>query len=585
MELLQYRDILSGGKTDMQISMVVPPEGVEYPNGYAPMDIGIEILIDRTGQKGPATLMPTILGSKIRKRLWLPDLPRTSGVAPIVGADKLDYYHPNRKPQAYASMIAALEEFDEVPELKWILDWMRSKKPFELESQIAQLSKADAIKVEGGRIVWRLCNCEYDYIHELPSIQKAHAAKILEQALSGSVGDLQGPLPKVHSKKLAAPLLGCNDEMFCAWGQGEKIVLNMPAETALIATQRYTQLLEAKGHHIRLGEARYWVWGALPEMANISTATKDMALFFGSEGADLDPIQALQDVIIQLHTGAKRLAKLPNDLKIACGYIGLGGSGIGRVAIGQISEKAALELLNNLLTFHQRQRRYISKSSPYWIFGSLTVAEGSSKSAIAKANEQIFEAMLEGKLPPTTITKAIVQRLKIEGVPNILNKKSNREWNQIAYLAWVAPGYVGETNTTMRPETTQENLLAWHIGRIFANCRAMAYHYAARAGEPGSDWKNPMDAYRQTLFSAPAQGFAQIMAKVSPYLAAKPDKAIWFHKSLEELGEECPGKTPPNRWTDEQAFFLALGISQVESKRFGKKTDVDQDQHLIEASN
>jgi hypothetical protein len=555
----------------MQINLVVPPEGIDRPYGYTPMDIGIEILIGSDGQIGSAWLMPTEIDDKTRKRLWLPDLPRTSGIAPIVGADKLDYYHPSRKPKAYAAMVQALGLFQNVPELRWILSWMRSERPHELEAQIAQRPKAEAIKIEGGRIVWRLVGRE-SYIHDLPSIQQAHAAKTLEQALAGSDHELLGPLPKVHSKRLAAPLLGCNDEMFCAWGQGEKTGLNILAETALAATQRYTQLLEARGHHIRLDEGRYWVWGALPEMAKITPVTNNLALLFGPDRGNQDPVKLLQDLTTQVHTGAKSIGKLPRDLKIACGYIGLGGSGIGRAAIGQMTEKSTLELLTNLLTFHQRQRRFIVSSSPYWVFGQLTVAEGSSKKAIAKANEQLFEAMIGGRPPSSNVTNAIVHRLKIEGVPNLLNQKTSREWAQIAYLCWVAPKFVAGKKKIMKPEISPDNLFAWHVGRVFAACKTMSYYYAARAEKPAKEWKDPMDAFRQTLFSSPAQGFAQIMAKVTPYLTANRDKAFWFHKTLKDLGEDCPGVTPPKRWTDEQAFFLALGISQIEASRPPKKS-------------
>jgi hypothetical protein len=555
----------------MQISLIAPPEGIEQPCGYAPMDIGIEILIGPSGQIGPAILMPTELDGKTRRRVWLPDLPRTSGVAAILGSDKLDYYHPTRKPSAYAAMLDLLAQFQDNAELQWIVGWMQSESPLELGNQISQQSAADLIKLEGSRIVWRLI--EGGYIHDLPAIQNAHEARTLSLALAGGSGELMGPLPKIHSKRLATPLLGCNDAMFCAWGQGEKEVLNVSAEMALVATRRYSQLLESKGHHIRLGDGKYWIWGALPEMAAISEATKNMAMFFGSEGADLDPVQALLDLINQVQSGAKNIGKVPENIKIACGYIGLGGSGIGRAAIGQMTELSTLSLLTNLLTYHQRQRRYVVRSTPYWVFGSLAVAEGSSKGAIAKSNEQIFEAMISGGVPPAAITDSIVQRLKIEGIPNSLSKKSNRQWAQLAYLAWLAPTFAKVTNNIMKPETTPENLLAWHVGRIFAACKSAAYYYAERGGKPSDDWKNPMDAYRQTLFSSPAQGFTQIVSKVIPYLTARPDKAIWYDRALTELGEDCPNKTPPKRWTDEQAFFLALGISQVEVARTTKKAE------------
>jgi hypothetical protein len=557
----------------MQISLVVPPGGVEQPYGYTPMDVGIEILIGPNGQIGPPGLRPMEIDDKTRKRFWLPDIPRTSGIAPIIGSDKLDYYHPTRKPEAAAAMVAALQQHcAEIPELQWVLNWMQSDNPFDLERAIAQLPKADADELAGGRIVWRIDHNQVLYIHDLPALQSAHAARTLERAIAGGEGDLLGPLPKVHTKKLAAPLLGCNDEMFRSWGQSEKQALNISAQTAMVATQRYTQLLEAEGHHIRLGSDRYWVWGALPEMAQVSEATQHMAAFFGSTGADLDPVQALQDLIKEVKTGAKSIGKLPQELKIACGYVGIGGSGKGRVAIGQMTEQSVLEILTNLLTYHQRQRRYVTRSTPYWVFGGLTVAEGSSKSAIAKANQQIFAAMIEGHGPPAAITTAVIHRLKVEGVPNFQAQKSHREWGQLTYLSWIAPD-LKQDDQSMKPDTTPENLLAWHVGRVFAACKTMAYHYAARSGAPAADWKNPLDAYRQTLFSSPAQGFAQIMAKVSPYLTARSDKAPWYHKTLAELGQDCPSAVPPKRWTDEQAFFLALGISQVAAAQRTAKSD------------
>jgi CRISPR-associated protein (Cas_Csd1) len=549
----------------MQINLIASPEGMESLYGYTPMDVAIEILIGPNGQIGSATLLPTEIDSETRQRFWLPDIPRTSGIAPIVGADKLDYYHPTRKPDASAAMAEILKQrSSEVPELQWILDWMNSDSPLELELEIAKRPKSDITVLESGRIVWRLVNGQY--IHDLPKIQSSHVAQTLERAMGDGDGDLLGTLPRIHSKKLATPLLGCNDGLFRSWGQSLKMALNIPAEEAVIATQRYTELLEAKGHNIWLGGGRYWVWGALPEMALASAETKAMAAFFGSDGDDLDPVGYLQNLIESVRKGAKSLGKLPEKLKIACGYIGIGGSGKGRAAIGQMTERSAIEFLTKLQLYHQRQRRYLTISKPYWVFGALTIAEGGSKSAIAKANEQIFEAMINGYLPPQAITNSIIHRLKIEGVPNSRQKKTNREWAQIAYLGWLAPDFI-EGDKRMKPDTTPDNLLAWHVGRVFASCKAMSYHYAARSVAPGIDWKDPLDAYRQTLFSSPAQGFPQIMAKVSPYLSARPDKAGWFHKTLAELAEDCPNASPPKRWTDEQAFFLAIGISQFEEAK------------------
>ena len=558
----------------MQINLVVPPGGTaaDPPYGYTPMDVGIEITLYPNGMSF-VELKPTEIDDKTRKRMWLPDIPRTSGIAPIVGSDKLDYYHPTRKPAAYAATIEILEQnCQEIPELQLILDWMRSDSPVKLEQTIAAQPKADATALESGRIVWRLESGTY--IHDLPTVKSAHGAKTLARA--GGDGDLIGTLPRIHTKKLATPLFGCNDEMFRSWGQSDKQPLNLSAKSATIATQRYTQLLETKGHHIRVGSERYWVWGALPEMAAVSTANEGMAAYLArSESADIDPVTELNQIISEINTGAKSAGKVPQDLKIACGYIGIGGSGKGRAAIGQMTEQSTIELLNHLLTYHQKQRRHITRSTPYWVFGFLAGAEGSSKKAAEKANEQIFEAMMGGYLPPQAITKAIVHRLKIEGVPNVRMKKSSREWAQIAYLAWNAPDYI-EHNEIMKPDTTPDNLLAWHVGRVFAACKTIAYHYAARSGEPAKDWKNPLDAYRQTLFSSPAQGFAQVMAKVSPYLAARPDKAFWYHKTLAELGEDCPNLAPPKRWTDEQAFFFALGISEMEKKTTNSDDGTDK---------
>jgi len=555
----------------MQINSIVSPFGTEPdpPYGYAPMDVSIEILICAKGQIGAAELKPMEIDDKTRKRRWLPDLPRTSGIAPIIGSDKLDYYHPTRKPEAAAAMVVALtQRLDAVPELQWIIDWMQSDRPFELDRQIFELPATDATALVGGRIVWR--TIDDGYIHDFSKIKSAHAEQTLKRA--GGDGDLMGTLPKIHSKKLATPLMGCADDMFRSWGQTEKQALNISAKSAVIATQRYTQLLEARGHQIRVGSDRYWVWGALPAMAEIDEATKQMAKYFGSDGADLDPVTALEDLIKQVNTGAKSVGKLPETLKIACGYIGIGGSGKGRAAIGQMAEQCTLELLSNLLSYHHKQRRYINRSTPFWVFGLLTVAEGSSKKAIDKANEQIFEAMIGGHSPPATITAAIIHRLKIEGVPNVRAKKSSREWTQTAYLTWIAPNFI-EHGNFMKPEAISlDNLLAWHVGRVFAACKTIAYHYAARGGAPADNWKNPLDAYRQILFSSPAQGFSQVLAKVSPYLEVRRDKAGWYDQALAELGEDCPGMCPPKRWTDEQAFFFALGISEMAQAKFAAKS-------------
>jgi CRISPR-associated protein (Cas_Csd1) len=553
----------------MQINSIVSPEGFESLYGYTPMDVAIEILIGPEGQIGSATLFPLESDGKTRCRRWLPDIPRTSGIAPIFGADKLDYYHPTRRPEAFAAMAEGLKQHSStIPELQWTLDWMNSDKPLELEQEISKRPKADITVLESGRIIWRLIDGQY--IHDLPKAQLLHVAQTLARA--GGDGGLLGVLPRIHSKKLATPLLACNDDLFLSWGQVKETPLNIPAKEAVIATQRYTELLEAKGHSIRLGNDHYWVWGALPEMALASQETKDMAVFFGSDGDELDPVGYLQDLTESIRKGAKSFGKPPESLKIACGYIGIGGSGKGRAAIGQMTERSAIELLEKLQLYHYRQRRFVTRSSPYWVFGSLTIADGGSKSAIAKSNEQIFEAMINGYLPPPAITNSIVHRLKIEGVPNFRQKKTNRERSQTAYLAWLAPDFI-EGNHRMKPDTTPDNLLAWHVGRVFAACKTISYYYAAKNGTPATDWKNPIDAYRQTLFSSPSQGFAQIMAKVSPYLFARPDKSHWFHKALSEMAEDCPSDAPPRRWTDEQAFFLALGISQLGQAKHADDTE------------
>ena len=553
----------------MQINQISAPSDfkTDPPYGYTPMDVAVEIRISERGQIGDFVLKPLEIDDKTRKRCWLPDLPRSSNIAPIVGADKLDYYHPTRKPAYYQAMTEALTALlADVPQLQWILDWMRSDKPLELEAKA----------IDGGRIIWR--TLDDGYIHDLPKIRSAHAAQTLVRA--GGGGDLLGALPRIHTKKLAVPLFGCNDDMFRSWGQSEKQALNVPAEVATIATLRYAQLLEAKGHHIRISSDRYWVWGALPEMAQLSEANAGMEAFFGSvEAADLDPVEALENLVEEVETGSRRIGKVPEDPKIACGYIGIGGSGKGRAAIGQMSEVQTIEFLDRLLKYHRQQRRYITRSSPYWVFGFLTVAEGSSKKAVEKANEQIFEAMIRGEHPPAAITAAIVQRMKIEGVPNIKGQKLNREWSQLSYLAWCAPEFIEiNINGKMKPQTTIDNLFAWHVGRVFAACKKMSYFYAHPHQEKTEtesnnsqnneekkklSWKDPIDAYRQILFSSPSQGFAQIVAKVSPYLAARTDRRFVYDKTLADLGADCPGMAPPRRWTDEQVFFLALGMSEM----------------------
>jgi hypothetical protein len=562
----------------MQINEIVLPESIDsdIPYGYTPMDVAIEIEIGSNGQIGDARLKPMEIDNKTRMRRWLPDNARTSGEKPILGADKLDYYHPLRQPQTYEAMLGLLDRHvREIPELQGIADWMKSDAPLKLAAQIENYpSKGDIKTLETGRIIWLMPDGEY--IHNLPKVKLAHAESTRQRAIgNGKDGFLRGSLNKIHTKRLAAPLFNCNDDMFCSWGQTANMPLNVSVEDALKATQTYTQLLETPGHHIRIDEQRYWVWGPLAEMAQISKASQDVAGFFSSaQAAESDPVQIIQDLIEEVTKGSKHIGKLPASLKIACGYIGIGGSGIGRTAIGQMSERSILELLTNLLTYHQQQRRYIYRSTPFWVFGSLTIAEGSSKKAAAKANEQIFEAMLDGRKPSPAITKAIVHRLQIEGVPNIRQKKSSRAWAQTAYLAWVAPDFI-KGNGYMKPDHSPENLLAWHVGRVFGACKDIAYQYAARGEKPKDDWKNPIDGYRQLLFSSPAQGFTQIMNKVSPYLAACPSKAYWYHKAVAELGADCPSQVPPKHWTDEQSFFLALGISQMAIERPSAKTDGD----------
>jgi CRISPR-associated protein (Cas_Csd1) len=569
----------------MQINSVISPQKEEIPYGYTPMDVAVEI--DLAGGGSQYRIMPLEVDNKTRLRMWLPDLPRTSGVAPIMGSDKLDYYHPQRKPNNYEAMIDLLEANRvEIPELEKVLEWMRSDRPLQLEAEILNRPKTELLSLAGGRIVWRLDSTRY--LHELPEIQKAHVAKTMSKALGGNSGGaaLAGPLPRVHSKKLAAPLLGCNDEMFCAWGQDEKAALNISAVDALQASQRYTELLEAKGHSISMGDGLYWIWGASRAMVEISEAVQEMARFMGT--GDEDPIAALQDLIAKIYKGAKSTGKIPEDLNMFCGYIGMGGSGEGRLAVGQMTPRSTVKFLQNLLYYHERQQRYMNISKPFWVFGALTTAEGSSKRAIAKANKQIFEAMTGGRLPPSAITNSVIHRLKIEGVPSFGITKTNRQWVQLSYLAWLAPDFIQNENN-MKPVTTPENLLAWHVGRVFAACKDIAYAYAhadrstkdtkdeENKSTADKDYRNPIDAYRQILFSAPAQGFVQITAKVSPYLAARPDKAFFYHRVVSELAEDCPNVSPPKRWTEEEAFFLALGMSQFEialrSDRAKKKAE------------
>jgi hypothetical protein len=539
----------------MQLSKIVSPDGVERPWGYTPMSAAIEIMIGPNGQIGDAEV---VADTTTRKRYWLPDLPRTSGIAPILGSDKLDYYHPTRKPKAYVAMLELLEQSG-IIELKWVADWMRSDCPIALSQQWAEQSKAVQDSIEGGRIVWRLA--DGSYIHELQAVKDMVHQQTLERVIAGSGGALMGVLPKVHNRQLAAPLYGCNNEMFKSWGRLESAPMEIDAIEALTATRRYTEMLSTPGHHLRIGD-KYWVWGALPELA-ASGADKAIASFFSLDNlTGQDPVQIIKDLIARVTAGAKSIKAPPENLKIACGYVGLGGSGVGRVAIGQMTETSVMELLHNLGKYHADQLRYLSISKPFWTFGGLTVAEGSSKAAIAKANQQIFAAMIGGKSPPQVVTTAVLRRMQVEGVPNMRGKKSNRQWSQLAYLAWIAPTFNPDT---MKPDTTLDNLLAWHTGRVFANCQYLAYKYAARSKNPGNDWRNPIDNYRQRMFSAPAQCLPQVLAKISGYLGALRDKQYWHKKLMTEMGDDCPGMAPPDRWTSSQAYFFALGMSDLGS--------------------
>ncbi|OUC12904.1 MAG: hypothetical protein B0A82_20070 [Alkalinema sp. CACIAM 70d] len=539
-------------------SDLVLPDGADAPYDYAPMGVAIEIMIGPHGQIGDV-----LIDSRRTTRRWLPDLPRTSGIAPILGSDKLDYYHPTRKPKNYEAMLNLLAQYPDIEPLQWIAVWMQSDAPIALDRALKDYSKTDLAAIESGRIVWRLA--DGGYIHDLPAVQAIVNQGALERVIQTGDGRLRGTLPKAHNRNLPAPLFGCNTPMFRSWGQSDE-ELEVDAIGALQQTRYYTAALEAKSHHLHIADGRYWVW-----LSQTDTAAAGLGDVFDLDamiGAN-DPIEVISGLIEQVNNGAKFIKSLPEKLSIVGGYIGMGGSGVGRVAIGQMTEYSLLSLLQNLMQYHQQQLRHVPYSKPFWAFAPLIAAEGVSSGALARAKQQLFEAMLYGQLPPKTVTRAIVQRLQVEGVPRRgAANRTNREWGQLAYLAWLAPDVIATksiTGDTMpKPNTTPDNLFAWHVGRVFANCRALAYNYAARGGtKPGNDWRNPMDSYRQRLFSAPAQALPQILAKVSAYLGALPAKQYGHKVTLQEMSNDCPGMVPPQRWNDEQAYFLALGMSEL----------------------
>lgn len=539
-------------------SDLVLPDGADAPYDYTPMGVAIEIMIGPDGQIGDVLIDP-----RRENRRWLPDLPRTSGIAPILGSDKLDYYHPNRKPKNYAAMLELLAQYPDIEPLQWIAAWMQSNAPLALDTGLKEYSTKDRNSIESGRIVWRLA--DGGYVHDLPTVQAIIHQSAIERATQKGDGRLRGPLPKAHNRNLPAPLFGCSTPMFRAWGQSDD-ELEIDATDALQQTRYYTAALEAKPHHLRIGDGRYWVWLAQTDTAAAGLGDLfDLNVLIGAT----DPVQVISELIKKVNDGAKSIKSVPEKLSIVGGYIGMGGSGVGRAAIGQMTEYSLLALLQNLVHYHRRQLRYGTYSKPFWAFAPLIAAEGVSSGALARAKRQLFEAMLNGQPPPKTVTCAIVQRLKVEGVPRrSATKTTSREWSQLAYLAWLAPDSIS-TQSIMgdampRPDTTPENLLAWHVGRVFANCQALAYNYAARSGtKPGNDWRNPMDGYRQRLFSAPAQALPQILAKVSAYLGALRTKQYGHKLTLQEMSNDCSGMAPPQRWNDEQAYFLALGMSEL----------------------
>lgn len=519
----------------MRVSDLPSIFGHELPLGYTVMSPVMEIAVGKEGQIGEVLIYP----AKEKPRLWMPNISRSSDVTPILGADKLDYYHPTIKTKCYDAMLELLKGCN-IPEADFIVAWMLSDAPIKLKSAFSELPKADHDALSSGRIVWQVGD---DYFHNLPTVKAFIEKATLDKAIGD--GGLSGVLPQIHTVRLQAPLYGCNTDMFRSWGQSGD--LGLDARSALIETQRYTEMLEHPKHNIRIG-GRYWLWGATAE-------AKDYAESIGLLDLATNPStkERLQNLVVSTTKGAKGDLPVPVDPKILAGWIGMGGSGKGRAAIGQMSEISLIKLLQNISDYHSKQLRYLDYSLPYWQLARLVVAEGSSKAAIDKASTAIFNVMINGGNPPLSITKAVIARMEIEGVPNILGKKSNRQWAQLTYLSWISPDF-----ENMKPVTTPDNLLAWHVGKVFAECKSLSFNY--KKPEKGSDWKDPIDGYRQVLFSNPSRGFSRLMQKICAY---RSSNGFFVDKALQALNEDCSGLDIPDRWSDTQKQYLAIGMSEI----------------------
>jgi CRISPR-associated protein (Cas_Csd1) len=582
-----------------------PPEGSEDTAGYTPANIAIEITIGPKGQIGEPIFLPKMGDDKTTLRLWVPAFQRSGrNYVANMGVDKLEYYVELKKKEEdkdpektsdekeeaspIKATIAALRKYAvEVPELGWIADWMASPSAKTLKDTVLGWSKSGEKKtLETGKIIWRINYTDATYLHEIPAFKALIQRLTIERAL-GTNGDdgLNGTLPKIHSTQLDAPVMGCNDSMFRSWGQTDDQSLAVTAIDALNLNHRYTQLLEQSSHHIRLAtgkDSKYWVWGALPEVMKLPKAhsllNRLLVIEDSKQADEADAVKHLQNLLQSIAKGAESVDVDTGDLKIAHGYVGLGGSGKGRAAIGQMTETSLVEFIHHLLTYHKRQKRFMAYSKPYWVFGSLTVAEKSDKHHIRKVNERMFDCLITGKVPAQPITDEVIRRLKVEGVPRHGQPKlSNRQWGQLAYLAWIAPDFTSNEGTQlMMPNTTPENLLAWHIGRIYSAIQTMAeFHHNGGNYAKDQNWKNPIDNYRINLFNNPAQAFGQLVRKVSPYLASQRARAGIYHSAVKARNEDCLGMELPIRWTDAQMEFLALGMSGLISKN--AKNDAKQD--------
>ena len=534
------------------------PAGCTASIGYTPMTMGPAVFLSKDG---PAThIVPDASNAKAVKsikRLWLPDFPRSSDLSPLLGADKLQYFHPTLSPKHRESMEQLLEQYAEaIPELDLVQRWMDSDGPENVHQEILSRSPAEQKRLFGMRVVMHLGGTP---LVELGSVREAWAQHLLDIA-SNDDGQLSAKLNKLHSQKLYVPLYSLEDDSMVAFGQGGRESLRVVAKEAFTSTMNLTAYLEDPGHHVRLGD-RFWVWGATEK-----EAASAMALGFGSHpmgDAVKSPYEKIITAIRSFESHTKIARTVADDETVYAGYVGMGGSGKGRAAIGSITQWRALDLLKNGALWHERQLNLMPSSKPWWAFAPLAVAEGANVAPTVKAG--LFEAFINGRLPPPLMTKQILRRMQTEGIPQLAGGKlTNRQWAQLNYLALLAPApkewSVMEENgklTISAPNVGAELLQAWAAGLVYRSAKYQAICHQLGRSPKGKDWetKTAVDQLRQLLFQSPAKGVGSLANKVASY------KQGGLEQEVKRIGDLSNGAPLPDRWTDQQRYYVCLGIA------------------------